>query len=169
MEQWKDVVGYENYFMVSDLGRVYSKRTSKILKQTISKTGYSTFATKIGGRKGKSRCFKVHRLVAEAFVFNFENKPFVNHKDGNKLNNVSENLEWCTKSENTIHALEKGLLIPLRMEESPHAKLDMIRAEKIRLEYSEEKITHRELAKKYKVGKTTIQNILADERWIIRV
>lgn len=165
MEEWRDVIGYEEYFQVSNLGRIYSKRTSKILKQTICKTGYYTVATKIGGRNGKSLCFKVHRLVAEAFIYNLENKPFVNHKDGNKLNNSQENLEWCTQSENVLHALEIGLLKPLKMEDSPSAKLNVDLVNAIRLEYKETKTTHRKLAEKYGVGKTTIQNILAGERW----
>lgn len=169
MEQWKSVVGYEEHFQVSNLGRVYSNRTSKILKQTISKTGYYTIATKIGGRNGKSLCFKIHRLVAEAFILNLENKPFVNHKDGNKLNNCEENLEWCTQSENVIHAIQIGLLKPLSMDNSPNAKLNSDLVEAIRLEYKETKTTHRKLAKKYGVGKTTIQNILADQRWNISV
>lgn len=165
MEEWKDVIGHEQYFKVSSYGRIYSKRSSKILSQTVLKTGYYSIATRIGGRKGKPICFKVHRLVAEAFIENEDNKPFVNHKDGDKLNNEKENLEWCTQSENILHALRIGLLVPLKMEESPHSKITIEIADKIRLEYSRSKITHRALAEKYGVGKTTIQNILAGERW----
>lgn len=110
VEVWKDVVGFESLFLVSNFGEVYSKRSSKILKQNLHSNGYFTVATKIGGRKGKTICFKVHRLVAEAFLLNIENKPFVNHIDGVKTNNNLNNLEWCTAKENTKHAILTGLI-----------------------------------------------------------
>lgn len=62
---------------------------------------------------GKQKSFYAHCLVAEAFIPNPENKPDINHKDGNPKNNSVDNLEWCTKSENTIHALENGLIDPM--------------------------------------------------------
>ena len=108
-EEYRDVVGFEDYFQISNLGNVFSKRSNRILKQTKSKTGYWTFATKIGGRNGTNHCFRVHRLVAGAFIPNPENKPFVNHIDGCKTNNILSNLEWVTASENTVHAWSTGL------------------------------------------------------------
>lgn len=108
-EEYRDVVGFEEYFQVSNLGNVFSKRSNRILKQAKSKTGYWTFATKIGGRNGSKHNFKVHRLVAEAFIPNPESKPFVNHIDGCKTNNMLSNLEWVTHAENVAHALATGL------------------------------------------------------------
>ena len=108
-KEWKDVVDYETLFSVSNTGEVFSKRTNKILKQHTKRNGYKTIATKIGGRNGKSLCFKVHRLVATAFIPNPESKPYVNHIDGDPGNNNLKNLEWCTASENTIHAINFGL------------------------------------------------------------
>lgn len=110
MEIWKNVVGFEEYFEVSNKGRVWSKRSNKILVQGKSKSGYPVISSKIGGRNGKNICKKVHRWVAEAFIDNPENLPFVNHKDGVKTNNETSNLEWCTKKQNSIHAKENGLL-----------------------------------------------------------
>lgn len=84
-EIFKDVVGFEDYFQISNFGRFFSKRSNKLLKLHINKSGYITLATKIGGRHGTNHCFKIHRVVAEAFIPNPENKPEVNHKDGKKI------------------------------------------------------------------------------------
>lgn len=110
VEVWKDVVGYEEYFRVSNLGNVYSKRSNRLLKQHLHVNGYYTIATKFGGRYGKNVCFKVHRLVAKAFLTNSLNKPYVNHIDGVKTNNNVSNLEWCTAKENVQHAIVNGLI-----------------------------------------------------------
>lgn len=121
-EIWKDVVGYESLFSVSSRGRVYSKRTGKILKQFVHKNGYCIIATKIGGRQGVNKAFKVHRLVADAFldppsahIIDVVSETayktvLVNHKDGDKRNNSFTNLEWCTYSQNTKHAVDNGLI-----------------------------------------------------------
>lgn len=105
-EKWKDVVGYEDYFLVSDLGRVFSKRTNRILKQYLNKSRRMSLSTWV---EGKRVTFRIHRLVAEAFLLNPENKPTVNHKDGNPSNNFLVNLEWATYSENEQHAYDTGL------------------------------------------------------------
>lgn len=105
----KDVVGFEDLFGITSSGEVWSKRTNKFLAQGVSKTGYPVISTRIGGRNGKCYCFRVHRFVADAFIPNPENKPFVNHKDGNKRNSNSWNLEWVTAKENVVHAYETGL------------------------------------------------------------
>lgn len=111
-EEYRDVVGFEDYFQISNLGNVFSKRSKRLLKQTKSPTGYWTFATKIGGRQGVNHYFLVHRLVAMAFIPNPEDKPFVNHIDGCKTNNVVSNLEWVTAKENSAHSWATGLQKP---------------------------------------------------------
>ena len=108
-EEYRDVVGFEEYFQVSNLGNVFSKRSNRILKQSTNGAGYRTFTTKIGGRNGSDHHFSVHRLVTEAFIPNPEGKPFVNHIDGCKTNNVVSNLEWVTAKENSAHAWSTGL------------------------------------------------------------
>lgn len=102
-EVWKDVVGFEEYFMVSNTGKVWSKRTNKELKQCVNPRGYMGIATTIGGRSGTRYCFRVHRLVAEAFIPNPEGKSYVNHKNLDKKDNNLSNLEWVTASENVVH------------------------------------------------------------------
>ena len=121
-EQFLDYPINPDLFAVSSLGRVLSKRSGRILK-THPSNGYDCFATKIGGRCGQNVLFRVHRLVAETFVPNLFNKPFVNHIDGNKKNNNFKNLEWVTAKENSIHARDSGLLNLKIGFESPHAKL----------------------------------------------
>ena len=93
-EQWKPVVGYEDTHLVSNLGRVYSKLSDKILSPYISNKGYYMVMLNHGGkdRHGKT----IHRLVAEAFLDKPDNCNIINHKDENKLNNIADNLEWCT-------------------------------------------------------------------------
>lgn len=104
MENWKNVVGYEGYYEVSDLGNVRSVtrvKKGKALKPIKRQHGY--LAVQLWGKGGNSRGFRtfsVHRLVAEAFIPNSENKPEVNHKDENKANNRVENLEWVSRKEN---------------------------------------------------------------------
>lgn len=110
-EVFVDVNGYEEYFSISNLGNLFSKRSKKILKQTKKSTGYLSVATKIGGRSGLNKCFIIHRLVAEHFVPKVVGKDFVNHIDGIKHNNIVSNLEWVTKSENSIHAVKLGLIV----------------------------------------------------------
>lgn len=97
-EEWRDIVDYEGLYQVSNLGRVRSLITNKILKQQKDKNGYLF----VGIRKnGKRKFKKIHRLVAEAFLDNPNNLPEVNHKDENKTNNVVSNLEYCDHKYNT--------------------------------------------------------------------
>lgn len=99
-EIWKDIEGYGGAYAVSNMGRVYSYKSRKYLTQ--GATGWSN-----GGyrcvclfKDGKQKQKYVHRLVAEAFVPNPDNKPEVNHIDQNNQNNHADNLEWVTHTEN---------------------------------------------------------------------
>ena len=121
-EVWKDIKGYEGLYQVSNLGRIKSLygwnghrylEREKILKPTSKydkRVSYPRAVIKLIKGKDK-KDYKVHRLVAQAFIPNPQNKPQVNHIDGNPLNNRIENLEWCTDRENKIHAIENNLRI----------------------------------------------------------
>ena len=168
----KDVVGYEDYFQVTKDGRIWSKRTNKFLKQTVSKTGYYTISTRIGGRKGTCKCFKVHRLVAEAYIDNPENKPFVNHIDGNKLNNHVSNLEWCTNRENILHALELGLITGdhCKGELNSSAKLTNNQVKQIREEFKNHTFKNKtefctEYSKKYNIHRSSMFDLLNNKTY----
>jgi hypothetical protein len=113
-EVWKDVVGYEDYFMVSNLGNIFSKRSKRNLKPGLSKSGYRTFTTRLGGRGSEAILLRVHRLVAEAFLppppedlvkkceSEHYGKVIVRHLDNNKNNNNVENLAWGSCKDNTM-------------------------------------------------------------------
>lgn len=105
----KDIKGFENYYSVSDDGKIFSKVRRKYLKLNYKKNGYVYVTLQVKNKKFTKR---VHRLVAEAFIKNPDNKPFVNHIDGDKSNNSIKNLEWVTGKENNVHAIRTGLFNP---------------------------------------------------------
>lgn len=114
--QWRDVVGYERKYMVSDTGKIISCERhgtdGRLLREKEIKGGhFSNGYQFVCLRKdSKSKNLLVHRLVAEAFIPNPDDLLVVNHIDGNKRNNCVENLEWCTQGRNLEHAIEIGLI-----------------------------------------------------------
>ena len=120
-EKFKTIDGYPKY-SVSTTGRVVNSR-NKEKELQIDKHGY--YKTNLY-RNGNGSSKRINRLVATAFIPNSDNKPDVNHIDGNKLNNSVDNLEWVTKSENMIHAYKTGLAKPhpsygMRGHKNPNA------------------------------------------------
>lgn len=107
MENWKDVIGYEGLYKVSDQGNVYSCVTNKVLTPAICGRGYLKVI--LCRNKHDHKNMMIHRLVAESFLPNPEGKLTVNHIDGNKQNNSATNLEWNTYSENLKHAYSHKL------------------------------------------------------------
>lgn len=111
MEMWKAIEGTNGRYEVSNTGKVRSNNYlghggQKELSLSKDHKGYMRVRIYVGGTR---KTIKVHRAVAEAFIPNPENKPEVNHKDGNKGKNFVENLEWSTGKENTLHAYASGL------------------------------------------------------------
>ena len=101
LEKFKDVQGYEGLYQVSTWGRVYNVLANKMVHTEVTKKGYLRVDL---FKNGTRKHHKVHRLVAKAFIPNPNNKPQVNHIDGNKQNNSITNLEWVTNRENCEHA-----------------------------------------------------------------
>ena len=108
IETWRDVKGYESVYQVSDLGRVRSLKYGKerILKSIKSGCGY--FYVDLSQNK-KAKKITVHRLVAQAFIKNPQNKRTVSHINGTKTDNKLSNLEWATYSETQKHSYANGL------------------------------------------------------------
>lgn len=118
----KDVKGFEGRYAVDRDGNIYSHITKKWLKpQKRGKYHYNQLFTK----DGEMMQLSIHRIVAMVYLDNPENKPCINHKDGNPINNSVDNLEWVTWRENTIHAHKSGLWNAdhLRGENSYRSKL----------------------------------------------
>ena len=100
----------ETKYLVYPDGRIYSNIRHRFLRPNKTRDGY--LQVTIHRNDGSSKTSTVHRLVAMLFVMNPDMKTEVNHIDGNKLNNHYTNLEWCTKSENSKHAVRLGLITP---------------------------------------------------------
>lgn len=108
MEEWKDIEGYEGYYQISSYGNVRNIKTNKILVGDTNNVGYRRVCLYTPTKK---RYF-IHRLVALHFCKGYKEEYVVNHKDGNKLNNKSDNLEWISRSENDLHAYKLNLRKP---------------------------------------------------------
>lgn len=152
MENWKLIPGFESKYLVSENGEIKSlTRKSRVLKQW--KRGEYLVVELL------TKVTAVHRLVAVCFIENPENKLFVNHKDGNKLNNHKDNLEWVTRSENAIHMYSKGLRRKFFGEQHPTSKFSNEQIQKVKNLLSTKKFEQREIAKMTGVSQSLISCI----------
>lgn len=173
-EIWKHIKGYEGLYLISNLGRVKSLPREKLtpkgtqcmskekfLKTNPSKMGYPVVMLSLNC---DIKLHKLHRLIAIAFIPNIENKPFINHKDGNKLNNSLDNLEWCTAKENIQHAFDTGLRVSSKGENQGSSKLTAKNILEIRerLKNGEKQSA---IARAYNVHKATIWGIKNNITW----
>jgi len=110
MEQLKPIIDFEDKYFITNTGKVYSKYLNDYLKPMETKKGYLSVCLNINRQKKLTK--SIHRLVAIHFIENKDNKPQVNHIDGNKHNNNVDNLEWNTNKENINHAIRLGLYDP---------------------------------------------------------
>lgn len=142
----------DDYEITKD-GKVYNKKWGRYVKPQPNGAGY--LRVHIAGKM-----YFVHRLVAEKYVPNPYNKPQVNHKDGNHLNNNSDNLEWVTNRENSIHALKNGLM--WIEEKHPMSKL---KREDVVFIKSHPKMSRKILSEMFNVSTHTISDIRNGKTW----
>lgn len=169
---WKPILKFNGEYEVSNTGLVRSTdknilksngktyfRKSKILRPAKTKDGYLQVGISF---QNKLSSHKIHRLVAVSFICGQENKTDVNHKDGNKLNNFVENLEWVTKSENTKHAYENNLKKPLIGCKNGMAKLTIDQVKEIRriADSGGRYYGRKELAKRFGISEARIKEIV---------
>ena len=172
MEIWKKIENYP-YYRISDKGRIkvidrevrvtnnkIAIRKEKVMVSVITKFGYKRVGLTNQGRK---KLFYIHVLVAKAFIKNQRNKKQVNHKDGNKINNIVSNLEWVTPKENTEHAFKNNLTKGNNLGEKNYfSKLTEIDILNIRQRKNESK---KKISVDYAVNTKTIYNILTKKTW----
>jgi len=177
MIEWRPISDYEGFYEVSSCGQVRSLKRqiirsngrlqtieAKCLALCVNSSGYYSVNLHNGlGVSGRQPAL-VHRLVAKAFIQNPEKKPHINHIDGVRTNNNLENLEWCTPSENVIHALRTGLSNPQKGSERPLAKLSETDIPLIRSLLSSG-VHQKTIAKMYSVQRTLISGIKMGRRW----
>ena len=161
MEEWRVIKDYPDY-LVSNLGRIYSIQSIRLLKPQRHDQGYLGIDL---CRNGKFKKHFIHRLVLESFVDKCPEGRECNHRNGTKADNRLENLEWVTPLENKKHARENGLYRPRRGETNGQSKLREADVIKIRKLYREGKHLQRELGKIFGVDRITINDVIHNRTW----
>lgn len=180
IETWKDIAGYEGLYQISSIGRV--KRVERIYTQLNGLTGklntktlpeiiMKPFEDEDGYlrisliKDGSRKKHFVHRLVCLNFIPNPENKPEVNHKEGDKKDNRVEMLEWNTTSENQIHAIANKLYVTAKGETAGQAKLKEVQVREIHKLWKSGEVTQEYLSNMFGVAGSAISRIVNGVRW----
>jgi len=160
-ELWKSKEINGLVYYISNFGNV--KTSKNIIKTRKDKDGYLIFTA---GKKNKRKVVKIHRLVAELFIPNPDNKPEVNHLDFHRENPNVENLDWCTHEENVKYTLEynKSVFIDNTCENNPNSKLNKENVILIK-KLLKDSITVADIARTFNVGWQTINHIKQGNTW----
>ena len=162
---WKKCKINDSY-MVSTDGLVKRVETNKILNQKLDKNNYLSVSISMGSRYN-TKSMLVHRLVAETFIPNPENKPVITHIDGNTINNNVNNLKWTTRKENRQHLINMGLELNEKGSLSCNSKLSPNEISYCRKMYQPRSKLYgcNALAKRFGVSKSTMSYILNNKTY----
>jgi len=159
-ERWKPVKGYEGHYEISDHGRVKSLKRNIILKTRKNRDGYRIVNL---SENGKQDTFLVHRLMGISFIPNLNNLRCINHLDGIKENNVLDNIEWVTHSENLLHAYKIGLRLPTSGENNGMSTLT--NKEVLEIRDLKGKYNQTEIGDLYGISQPAVSGILSKNTW----
>lgn len=174
MEQWRPIAGYEGLYEVSDMGNVKSLRREvrmpkggiRIVEEKLLVMLYLRGYQRCHlAKDGRVKNAQVHRLVAEAFIPNPENKPQVNHKNGIKTDNRASELEWATHRENEDHATVNGL--KASGERNSNSVLNPESVQRLLARREETGLSIYALAGEFGVSKSTVSNIINNNHWAL--
>lgn len=180
MEEWKWIAGYEGRYEVSNQGRVRSfcrvngtrysdRKEPQVLRRYLGKNGYLYISLTDLGHKHKHCQLLLHRVMSLAFIPNPENKPYINHIDGNRANCALSNFEWVTQSENILHGISIGRLTvaknPARGEQAHKSNLTDLDVRAIRKRHAQGGLSYSQLGREYGVADITIKRIVKRRNW----
>lgn len=149
-EAWKPVVGFEDFYEVSNLGRVRRTETHHILRPSYDNHGYPRVHLSINGQ---SRVIRIHQIVAKTFLKSLQTDLVVNHIDNNPCNNQIENLEYVTRQENLRHAVKQGRMGKHKISQTAISGIISL------IEQRSPHLTYREIAEISKVNIQVVSNI----------
>jgi hypothetical protein len=166
-EVWKDISGYEGLYQISNLGNIKSfqiYKAGKLLSPHKDKDGYLNIG--IRDYNSHRKFYRIHRLVAEAFIPNPDNLPGINHKDCNTSNNQIDNLEWCTVEYNNQYRFTYGFASH-SCERHPQTQLTNQDVKDIYIIILMNRFTEPQIANLFNTTRSVINKIKLKETWVI--
>lgn len=157
-KDWRHMVGYEDRYIISEYGDVFSFVKKRLLIHIVNKQGYHLVPLT---KNAKIKIMFVHRAVAFTFIPNVDNKPFVNHLNSKKDDNHYKNLEWCTALENIRHRINNTIVNYAFGERHGNAKI----TKKAAIAIFKSSGTSSQVAKKFGISAVTVRKIKCGTTW----